>query len=231
MEDAALEGTRLAEMFAEVARKLLIDREVNATLHRIVTLAQETLEHAESVGVSIIKGRTIESPASSAELAHLVDRLQEETNEGPCLDALRHNEVLLIGNLGDDDRWPKFAKRAHAETGVTSIMSVRLFADGDALGSLNVYSTKPNAFDERGLALAAIFATHAAIALTRALREESLERKAEGRDLIGRAKGILIAQRHITDDEAFVLLREASQRLNLKLTKIADGVNYTGQLP
>lgn len=69
-----------------------------------------------------------------------------------------------------------------------------------------------------------------AMSRSRAHREENLQRKAEGRDLIGRAKGILMASKHIDDAQAFEPLREASQRLNVKLAKVADDVNFSGDL-
>jgi GAF domain-containing protein len=231
MADDTGDQAHIAEMFAEVARQLLDERDVQATLNRIVRLAQANLDHAESVGVSIVKGRKIESPASSNAMAMQLDKLQQEVDEGPCLEALRDHQVFLIGDLQAESRWPLFCRRAHAETGVLSMMSVRLFAQADTLGAMNVYSTKVNAFDEVGVAMATVFATHAAVALTHANREEQLERKAASRELIGRAKGILMAQNHVTDEKAFELLREASQRLNLKVSEIADRVAHTGDLP
>ena len=98
-------------------------------------------------------------------------------------------------------------------------------------GALNLYSTRPDAFDDTDVAFAAVFATHAAVAMDSARREANLERKADTRDLIGRAKGIVMSLEHVTDDKAFHMLRDASQRLNVKLTTIAQQVNETGQLP
>jgi AmiR/NasT family two-component response regulator len=63
-----------------------------------------------------------------------------------------------------------------------------------------------------------------------ARREANLERKADTRDLIGRAEGIIMSLEHVTD-KAFHMLRDASQRLNVKLTTIAQHVNDLGQLP
>ena len=40
-----------------------------------------------------------------------------------------------------------------------------------------------------------------------------------------------MALRHVSDDEAFALLREASQRLNVKLTAVAQQVSDTGEVP
>ena len=230
-DDSGEQAAHVAEMFAGVARQLLDERDVQATLDRIVRLAQANLEHAESVGVSIVRGRKIESPASSNGLALLLDKLQQDVDEGPCIEALRDHQMFLIGDLQAETRWPLFCRRAHASTGVSSMISVRLFVQGDTLGAMNVYSTKRDAFDEVGMAMATVFATHAAVALTHANREEQLERKAAGRELIGRAKGILMAQNHLTEDEAFGLLRQVSQRLNIKVYEVADSVAHTGDIP
>ncbi len=46
----------------------------------------------------------------------------------------------------------------------------------------------------------------------------------ENRDVIGRAKGILMARAGVSDEEAFAMLTAASQRMNLKLRDIAKGV-------
>lgn len=47
---------------------------------------------------------------------------------------------------------------------------------------------------------------------------------------IGAAIGIIMTRMKLTDDQAFELLREISQRCNRKLREIADDVLYTGAL-
>jgi GAF domain-containing protein len=221
----------VAEMFGEVARQLLGQRQMPETLQRIVQLAVEHLEACEFAGISFVEGKQITSPASSNDVPRVVDAIQSEVGEGPCIDAIREQEVFRTGNLLAETRWPQFSRRAHDETGVTSILAVRLFAEQQTMGALNLYSTRSDAFDDTDVAFAAVFATHAAVAMDSARREANLERKADTRDLIGRAKGIVMSLEHVTDDKAFHMLRDASQRLNVKLTTIAQEVNDTGQLP
>lgn len=204
------EVVRVAEMFGEVARSLAAHEAPKAALGRIVNLAVEHLQGCEFAGISWVEGRRITSPASSNDIPRIVDSIQAEVDEGPCLDAIRYHEVFQTGDLAGEERWPKFATRAHEETGIHSILSVRLFIEKDTMGSLNLYSTRPHAFDDTDVALASVFAAHAAVATSAASREQNLERKADSRDLIGRAKGILMARSHLTDDEAFDLLRRAS---------------------
>ncbi len=52
---------------------------------------------------------------------------------GPCIDAIKEHEVFQTGDLRNEKRWPNFAMRAHDETGVCSIVSIRLFIEEDTM--------------------------------------------------------------------------------------------------
>ncbi len=226
---SAQAGGADAEIFAEVARSLLAEEDVQHTLQKIVDLAVETLDGCDCAGITFLKGREFSTPAASSDVPRKVDAIQYETGEGPCLDAIREHEVFRTGDLGEERRWPKFSARAQRETGVRSMLCFRLFVDGDTLGALNLYSKAADAFDDRSMAVGLVFAAHAAVALSSALHDEQMEEALQSRDVIGQAKGILMAREHVNADEAFDMLRRASQRVNVKLRdiarQIADGAS------
>ena len=225
------EVVRVAELFAGVARSLAVPGTLQAKLEAIVGLAVDQLRACEFAGISLVERGKITSPASSNDTPRIVDRIQAEVGEGPCIDAIRDHEVFQTGALPADRRWPKFAARAHRETGVRSILALRLFVEEDTMGALNLYSTGKDAFDDTDVALGSVFAAHAGVAMSAARREENLERKADTRDVIGRAKGILMARSLVDDEEAFDMLRRASQRLNIKLIDVAERVVHPGEAP
>ncbi len=76
-----------------------------------------------------------------------------------------------------------------------------------------------------------MFAVHASVAMASSRREDNLEQKAASRDVIGQAKGILMARSGVTDDEAFVMLKSASQRLNVKLREVAQKLTEQQRAP
>ena len=78
--------------------------------------------------------------------------------------------------------------------------------------------------DDEALAVGSVFATHAAVALASAQHDEQMHQALKSRDLIGPAKGILMAQQGVSEDEAFEILRRASQRMNIKLREVAERV-------
>ena len=211
----------LAETFAQVARLLIEEHDVERTLDRICLLAVQTIEGCETAGISIASAGRVTSRARTDTVPREVDTIQSETQEGPCVDAIREHEVFITGSLSRELRWPHFAHRAHDETGVESILSLRLFVDEDTLGALNLYSTRPEAFDDQDVALGSVFAAHAAVALAAAHRQANLETMAATRDDIGMAKGIIMARQNVSEDEAFDILRRASQRMNVKLRELA----------
>ncbi len=92
------------------------------------------------------------------------------------------------------------------------------------MGALNLYSKQRDAFDDEAVAVGSVFATHAAVALAGAQQDEQMQRALQGRDVIGQAKGILMAQQDVSADEAFDILRRASQRMNIKLRELAERV-------
>jgi GAF domain-containing protein len=216
------EVIQVAETFASVARTLAEDpADMQGALDKIVTLAVENLDACEFAGITMVEKGRVTSPASSNDLPRKVDEIQAETGEGPCVDAIKEHEVFQTGDLRNEVRWPMFSTRAHEETGIRSILSIRLFVEEDTFGALNLYSTLENAFDESDVALGSVFAVHASVAMSAARREHGLEQKAESRDVIGQAKGILMARSGVSDEEAFAMLKGASQRMNVKLRDVA----------
>ena len=218
------EGGGTADAFAEMARALLAEEDVQHTLQKICDLAVETIDGCDHAGISFLKGRKVETPAASDDVPRQVDAIQYEVGEGPCLDAIREHEVFQTGDLGHESRWPQFASRAQRETGITSMLCFRLFVEGDTLGALNLHSKAATAFGGESRTVGLVFAAHAAIALSSAIHDEQMEEALQSRDLIGQAKGILMAREGITADQAFDMLRRASQRLNVKLRDVAGGI-------
>jgi GAF domain-containing protein len=163
-----------------------------------------------------------------------VDAIQYEAGQGPCLDAIAEHEVCQIDDLATDERWPAFSHRAVEETGVRSMLSFRLFVEAQTIGALNLYSRERRAFDDHARAVGTILATHAALAVRAAQdkeRADQLDLALQTNREIGVAIGVLMARGRMTQEEAFTLLRSASQRLNRKLRDVAAQVVDTGSVP
>jgi serine phosphatase RsbU (regulator of sigma subunit) len=171
-------GRDLASAMAEVARALQAEGGAQETLQKMVDLAVQTIVGCHHAGVSLVTPDGIRTPAASDGVPRRVDRLQYDTNQGPCLDAIRERDMYVTDDLRAEDRWPAFASRAAAATGVRSMLSLRLFVEGENLGALNLYSREPAAFGEDSIAVGRLFAAHAAIAQSAAAGHERSELRA-----------------------------------------------------
>jgi GAF domain-containing protein len=160
-----------------------------------------------------------------------VDELQFGVRQGPCLDALRQSDVVTVGDLATDERWPSWGPLIAGELGIHSSMSFRLFTDGSDMGVLNLYGTKTDAFDHDDLLDGLIVAAHAAVALSGTLEEDQLHRGMETRRMIGEATGILRERFGLTSDQAFAVMRRISSHHNIKLHRVAQHLVDTGSLP
>jgi len=231
-ENLRPETDDLAETFAEVARTLRAERAEQGTLDKIVELAVKTIDGCDHAGITLVESGQVRTPAATDEIPRQVDAIQYETDEGPCLDAIREHDVFQTDDLLQETRWPNFARRAAEESGVASMLSFRLYIQEDTMGALNLYSMTKAGFDAEDRAVGAIFAAHAAVAMSAARQQDQLEQAIKTRDVIGQAKGILMARQHVSADEAFDLLRQGSQRLNIKLRALAQQVaNDASQEP
>ena len=222
---------RLGDVMSRVARQLQEEHgDVEGTLQAITAAAVRTVPHADECGISYVIGRRkIEPRAWTSDLPRTVDSLQERLKQGPCLDAIWDQQIVRVDDVGADDRWPDFGTQA-AELGVGSMMCFQLFAAGDQLGALNMYSRTPAAFDDESQDIGLVFASHAAVALAGAEHEANLRTGMGNRDVIGQAKGILMERHRLTAEQAFGVLARVSQERNRKLVDIARELADTGSV-
>lgn len=200
---------------------------LDQTLTTIVNLSVAALPGCDSAGVTIrVKGKHT-TAAASDDYALEIDKIQYDSDEGPCVYALENSEFQHIDAVSEETRWPEFCRRA-AERGFRSSLSFPLNQNGTA-GALNIYSKTERAFDEIAIKMAQIFANQATVALQNAQTynaarnvAENLNEALKTRDRIGQAKGILMEREGVSDDEAFEMLKTISQKSNVKLRDIAQ---------
>jgi GAF domain-containing protein len=219
------------ELLRALSRVVLAERSLAEVLGEITDIARRNIPGTEASSITLIRGERAFTAAHSGEMSLAADELQYAEGYGPCLDAGRGNVILRVDDMRTETRWPDYAAKVVGE-GVRSSLSVPLPFQGDSIGALNNYSTEPAAFaTPESLAAAIEVAEVIAVAVLNADAHAQLGDQArhlrlamDSRAVIEQAKGVLMAQRHIDSDQAFEVLREASQRYNRKLRDIAYGI-------
>ncbi len=226
----------LTDRFTESARVLFSAGAVADTLQRVVGLAVETIDGCDFAGIFLLDGNTVTTPVHTDPIVIEVDALQHRYEQGPCLDAVADDSTQYADDLADDTRWPLYGPEATA-AGVRSVLALSLSARGTK-GALNLYARYPQAFGVIDRAKGLLLAGLAGQALSTAQahdaeiqRLDNLQGALLTRAVIGQAQGILIERERVTADQAFDILRRASQHLNIKLRDVAQNLVDTGESP
>ncbi|MER6181950.1 GAF and ANTAR domain-containing protein [Streptomyces sp. NPDC001652] len=216
-----------AEQMALLARDLLAQGSVQATLDEIAASAVKLVDGCDAAGIlAVRKGRAV-TLASCGDIVQESDRLQGELGEGPCFDLARRKDgerVYRIADMGQPQpTWERFAAQAR-KLGIGSMTGVLLYTDNEDFGALNLYARRPGAFSKDIETAGWLLASHAAVALADARTIDQLEHAVETRAAIGEAMGILMERHQLSGDDAFNVLRRVSQEHNIKLREVARKV-------
>lgn len=201
----------------------------------VVEFAARAVPNTIEAGLTLVRrdGKPT-TLAASARLAERVDAIECDTGEGPCLEAIEEDDIIVANDLTTDERWPEFRARVLSETPIRSMMGARVFLGSDGRGALNFYAPEIGAFTQYDVGVAAMMAVITSTALQASIQQQkvtNLEAALESSRQIGMAIGILMARKLLTAEQAFEELRRASQRLHRKVRDIAATVNDTGDLP
>lgn len=223
--DAAAQALRALSQF------LVAERSMGDTLLRVSEITIEALPPAEMAGISLLgdDGRPTTGIFTDRE-APEIDAAQYDAGRGPCLDAWREKRVVILEDMvAAAADYPEFSREAQAH-GVGSVLSLPLVAGDAGLGALNLYAPVGKAFSSDDASPGLQLAGAAAIVLANASAywqaselSQQLAEAMRSRAVIEQAKGMLMARSpDRSPDDAFDILRRASQRENVKLRDIAQ---------
>src|ERR1700761_3301054 len=135
LADLTADGWSCLEQLSRALR--VNEADLQATLDAIVRTATATISAAEAAGINLIEKGKFVPQAVFGEAPPVLDKLQQQTGSGPCVDASRDQQVIDIPEMTSESRWPQFARRA-VELGVQSMLCLPLWANDRAIGSLSL---------------------------------------------------------------------------------------------
>lgn len=140
------------------------------------------------------------------------------------LAVLTKKPVQVYDVLNHSDEFHK--KLAHRE-GIKSILSVPLLSGGNAVGVLNVYTSYPHAFSAEEVRVVQSVASQVAVTIRSKVYEEKinqLERKLTERKIIEKAKGIIMKEYKMSEEEAYSFMRKQAMDLRKTIGEVAEAI-------
>src|SRR4051812_1787025 len=201
MDPTEEDDQRIARVLIELGGVLHSEQTVDRILQLVTELTERTVRSACAVSVTLVGDDGAFTPTASETVARALDEVQYAADDGPCLEALATRRTINA-SLDGDGRWATFTTAAKAN-GIGSILSVPLALPDRAIGALNIYSPDDHLFDDAEETTASLLSQQAAAVLANAVAfsdattlNVQLRDALATRDLIGQAKGILMAREH-----------------------------------
>jgi GAF domain-containing protein len=218
----------LTEALAQFAQAMAAPYDPDELLHQLVLHATKTLE-ASGAGIMLAdQDGELHFVAASDQRVVLAELWQDELREGACFDAYHLAEPVVVPDLREHvARWPGYAPRI-LDLGLHAVLGVPMRGAGTTIGVMNVYCTTPKGWDDEEVQVATVLGVLGTGYILNANQRrdhetvvDQLQTAIASRDLIGQAKGLLMAEQDLDADAAFSVLRERSQRSNSKLRDVA----------
>jgi hypothetical protein len=240
-QDPPAEELRLRHAaVTELQTSLLTTKTVEDFLQRVVDDASRHIAPRTSCTLTMLRQNSFVTVASTDERATAADEVEYEVDSGPCVEAARDGVESVITDLRTDNRWPQW-REASLRLGFLSGAALPGdTGDGGAQISLDLYGHEVDTFGEPEMRRARVYVEEVARALRlslllaqQAALAQDLETAMLSRSTIDQALGVIMGQNRTTRDEAFEILRAASQSRNVKLREVAALIiqNLTGHPP
>jgi GAF domain-containing protein len=219
----------LSRAFVSLADTLVDDYDVIDLLDRLVGYSVQLLA-ADAAGLLLADPRgQLHLAAASNEDAGLMELMQLQAEQGPCLDCYHTVAPVSVPDLADaGDRWPRFVAAVAERGAFASVHALPLRLRGQAIGALNLLHRAPGSLPAEDLALGQALADIATIAILqeRAIRRvevvnEQLQTALTSRVIIEQAKGVVAQHAGLSMDAAFNQLRDYARSHNLRLGEVA----------
>ncbi len=203
-------------------------------LGEIVGLAAQVTE-CDACLVYLIEREANEIVLRASQVPHQGDlgNIRLKVGEGVTGWVVEHRSVVALPeNAAADRRFKRF--QALVEDTYEAFLSVPLLTGGEVIGVVNVHHREPHYHTPEEISVLTFIGEQMGGAITKSflaeenlrLQEETAEmrRQLETRKIVERAKGILQHRHNLTEEEAYLRLRNESRRLRRPMRELAEAI-------
>ncbi|QWF78442.1 hypothetical protein HUW46_01838 [Amycolatopsis sp. CA-230715] len=227
VEDFSDHLDEVTSAMGELTEVVGTEDDLGVVLGAVCDQVTRVIPGADLASVTVIRDGVPSTEAFTDPRAERIDRGQYASGAGPCLRAAETGAVVRVSVGTAAELWPGFTESA-LELGVASYLAAPLRVDETLSGAMNLFGFGPHGFNEVEEKLLDLYTMVVAATLKSARRYlrarasvDQLRQALDRRAVIEQAKGIMMAARGLTPDEAFGELVKRSQRENVKLNDVA----------
>ena len=232
LTEQSLSAVKRMETLAAVAQAISAESYLDRILQAISEMVAETLDSPVcSIMLVDEEKRELTISAARCSSPDYLHKLPLKLEDSLIGRVVREGHHIAVPDVKEEKgyRYPELARK----TGLCSLLSVPLVSREKVIGTINIYTREMRTFSEDEIGFVRVVASQAASAIENTrLMSETLEMKRtlETRKLVERAKGILQYKHHLTEEDAYLRLRNESRRLRRPMRDLAEAVIMADEL-
>lgn len=234
MGSRSIDRERVRAAVARLRESGVETSEVDDAVNRVVHAAVEVFG-LTGAGLMMVDDEDILRHVVATDTGgELLESIQEEIGEGPCIDSLYLDRVVATEDVSCDPRWPELAERLRPLP-IGGVLGVPVRLAGTAVASLNVYQDRHHTWAEGDVEALSAFGRVLETVLLAALladhRDElvqHLQRALDQRVHIERAVGVLMGRHGLDAVAAFNRLRADARSQRRKVIDVAQDLLGAG---
>ena len=226
MKRKSISHAKQFEAISRVSKTITSDLYLEDILKLIVTVTAEIMNSKicslmlinEKTGELILKATQSMSEAYNKKPALKI-------GEGIAGKVAEENRPKAVYDISKETEYK--SKNIAKEEGLKSLLSVPLTVKGRVIGVLNNYTSEPHKFTKTEINILTTVANQAAIVIENAslvVKTKMIQDELETRKVVERAKGILMREQNIPEEEAFRKIQKQSMDLRKSMREIAEAI-------
>jgi len=124
---------------AQLSEILVFEQPLGGTAQDVVDVARNSLGQCDGVGIQVLDGTGACARRTTDSRSFELDALQDELDDGPCVECLRDGLRHDLEPITSVERWPRFGPSAR-RVGLIACVALPLVAHGEHIGVLNLYA-------------------------------------------------------------------------------------------
>jgi signal transduction protein with GAF and PtsI domain len=211
---------------SKISKAIVSDLYLEDILRLIVTVTAETMRsNICSIMLVDEKKKELIIRATQSISEEYTRKMPLKIGEGIAGRVVKENKAVTVKDVTKEKeyRHKDIAKKA----GLCSLLCVPLAVKGKVIGVINCYTSTPHEFSEAEVDLLTSIANQAAVAIENTelmVKSRVIQEELETRKRLERAKGILMRQQKITEEEAYLRLQKCSMDNRKSIREVAEAI-------
>ncbi len=214
------------EALSQISRAISSDQYLDDILKLIVTVTANVMDSKIcSLWILDDKEKVLRIRATQTMSEEYLKERTLKLGEGVVGYVAQENKPLAILDVLKEPRYKE--KELAKKEGLVSMLSVPLTVKDKVIGVINCYTSYPHEFTETERVVLIAVASQAAICIENTelmVKTKVIQEELETRKLVERAKGALMKNHNLSEEEAFKRIRKASMDSRKTMREVAEAI-------